>query len=122
VTRARRSVTTLSAVSRELTILAVALVIGIIVVPLLIWAVGSRVLGPYTHGANTHAGPLALLGDFLSGLGHGWVSYWLVALGPALMIAFIRLVYGLLRPRPQEQPPQTNPVADPPRSPAGSRR
>jgi hypothetical protein len=78
-------------------IFGIALVIGLVVVPLLIWVMGNRVLGPYTHGTQTHAGPMALLGDFFTGLGRGWVSYWLVALGPAVMIVFVRLVYALLR-------------------------
>jgi hypothetical protein len=85
-------------VSREVLIFGTALVIGLVVVPLLIWVVGSRALGPYIHGTDTHAGPMALLGDFFTGLAHGWVSYWLVALGPAVMIIFVRLVYALLRP------------------------
>ena len=32
--------------------------------PFLVWMVGNRVLGPYTHGQNPHAGPLALFADF----------------------------------------------------------
>jgi hypothetical protein len=124
--RARRSVTTLSAVSREVLIFGVALVIGLVVVPLLIWVMGNRVLGPYTHGTQTHAGPMALLGDFFTGLGRGWVSYWLVALGPAAMIVFVRLVYALLRPREaaaaqSAEPTRSGETARPPGS-AGPRR
>ena len=53
-----------------------ALLLGAVVVPLLIWVVGNRILGPYQHGTNPHAGPMALLGDFYDGLSRGWVSYW----------------------------------------------
>ena len=42
---------------------------GCVLMPLLIWVAGNRVLGPYTHGQNLHAGALALLGDFFIGPG-----------------------------------------------------
>ena len=63
-----------------------ALLLGLVVVPLLIWVVGNRILGPYTHGNNLHAGPMALLGDFYEGLSKGWLSYWIVAVGPLVII------------------------------------
>jgi ABC-type Fe3+-siderophore transport system permease subunit len=83
---------------RELIIFGVALALGLVGVPLLIWVVGNRMLGPYTHGSDTHAGPLALLGDFFAGLGHGAVTFWIVALGPALLVAFVRVVYAFVKP------------------------
>jgi len=97
--RARHRVATLSRLSRELLILAAALFAGIVLVPLLIWLVGNRVLGPYTHGTDTHAGPMALLGDFLSGLRQGFTANWVIALGPAFLVVLLRLMVGLLRPR-----------------------
>lgn len=75
-------------------------------VPLLIWFVGNRVLGPYTHGSGVRGGPFALLADFFVGLGHGAITYWLVALGPAVMIALVRLLVAALRYRPQSAPPR----------------
>src|SRR6266702_6944065 len=81
--RARRPFTARSRTSRELIIFGGALLIGLIGVPLAIWFVGNRILGPYTHGTNAHAGPMALLGDFFVGLSHGAITYWVVALGPA---------------------------------------
>jgi hypothetical protein len=105
LTSARRSFADMSRVSRELIILGGALIIGLVLVPLAIWFVGNRILGPYTHGTNTRAGPLALLGDFFTGLAHGLVSFWAVALGPAVIILFVRLVLALLR----YQPPATTP-------------
>ena len=63
-------------------IFGTAVALGLVVVPLLIWVVGNRILGPYTHGSNLHAGPMALLGDYYEGLSKGWLSYWIVALGP----------------------------------------
>src|SRR5256885_17021345 len=68
---------------RELVIFGLALLCGLIVMPFLIWFAGSRVLGPYTHGQNAHAGPFALAADFFLGLVHGSAVFWAVALGPA---------------------------------------
>ena len=65
----RERVRALSRAQRELIVFGTALVFGVLLMPLLIWMGGNRVLGPYTHGQNPHAGPFALLGDFLIGLG-----------------------------------------------------
>jgi hypothetical protein len=112
--RARRSLTPRSRTSRELIIFGSALLIGLIGVPLAIWFVGNRILGPYTHGANTHAGPMALLGDFFVGLGHGALIYWVVVLGPAVIILFVRVAWALIRPRPPARPPvKSNPRIEP---------
>jgi hypothetical protein len=96
--------------SRELIILVSALIIGFVAVPLAIWFVGNRILGPYTHGTNTRAGPMALLGDFFVGLSHGSITYWVVALGPACIILFARIAWALIRPR---RPVKSNPRIEP---------
>ena len=85
---------------RELVFFGLALLCGFIVMPFLIWFAGSRVLGPYTHGQNAHAGPFALLADFFSGLMHGSGVFWAVALGPAVLLLLLRLFLALLRARP----------------------
>src|SRR3981081_3519337 len=85
---------------RELVIFGLALLCGLIVMPVLIWFAGSRVLGPYTHGQNSHAGPFALVADFFSGLAHGSVVFWAVALGPAVLLLLIRLFVALVRALP----------------------
>jgi Mn2+/Fe2+ NRAMP family transporter len=64
---------------------------GLIVMPFLIWIASSRVLGPYTHGQNPHAGPLALVADYYTGLAHGSAVFWCVALGPAVLVLLIRV-------------------------------
>jgi hypothetical protein len=87
----------LSRLQRELIIFAAELVCGLVLVPLLIWVAGNRVLGGYTQGANQHAGPGALLGDFFTGLGHGSTVFWLVALGPAILVTLVRAFVHLLR-------------------------
>jgi len=68
--------------------------------PFLIWFAGSRVLGPYTHGQNAHAGPFALVADFFTGLVHGSAVFWAVALGPAVLLLLIRLFVALVRALP----------------------
>ncbi|HJS90730.1 MAG TPA: hypothetical protein VJ738_12270 [Steroidobacteraceae bacterium] len=88
---------------RELSLYGGALVLGLVVMPLLIWLVGHRILGPYSHGEDPRGlGPLALYGDYFSGLAHGWLGYWAVALGPAVMLLAVRLWLGLLRRLPRE--------------------
>lgn len=85
---------------RELLLIGAALLCGLVIMPLLIWVAGNRVLGPYTHGQNLHAGPLALLGDFFVGLAHGSAIFWVVALGPLALLLLLRLFIRLLRVLP----------------------
>lgn len=79
--------------------LALALLVGAIVMPLLIWSAGSLVLGPYARdpaGTRT-GGPFALLADFFHGLGSGSLGYWIVLLGPYVTYLALRLGRHLLR-------------------------
>jgi hypothetical protein len=95
-----------------LILLAGAVLLGLVVVPLLIWMVGNHILGPYTHGNNLHAGPMALLGDFYEGLSKGWLSYWIVAVGPLVIIVFVRAAWELIVPKrdaAQKPPPPPPP-------------
>jgi hypothetical protein len=100
LTQLRDSYEALSRTRRELIILGAALLFGLVAMPLLIWVVGSHVLGPYTHGQNAHAGPFALLGDFFVGLGHGSAVFWSVALGPAALVVLLRLFARAVRALP----------------------
>ena len=100
----RRMYAELSRLTRELIFLGLALVLGLILVPLAIWAVGNRILGPYIHGTNPHAGPMALLGDFYYGLSQGWLTFWIVALGPLAILLFVRGAIALVRYQPQASP------------------
>lgn len=90
-------------VRRELLFFGIALACGLILMPLLIWLVGNRVLGPYTHGQEPGAGtgPMRLLADFFVGLAHGSVIFWSVALGPYVLLWFVRVLYGFLRSTPR---------------------
>lgn len=88
---------------REAAFFGGALALGLFVVPLLIWLAGHRTLGPYTHGDNHQGlGPLTLYADYFSGLAHGWLGYWTVALGPVVMLLAARLWLALLRRLPRD--------------------
>jgi hypothetical protein len=100
LTQLRDSYVALPRARRELLILAAALLWGLVAMPLLIWVAGSRVLGPYTQGQNTHAGPFALLTDFFIGLAHGSAVFWVVALGPVALLVLLRLLVKLARAVP----------------------
>jgi hypothetical protein len=85
----------------ELLILGIALLCGFVLIPLAIWLVGNRILGPYTHGTDaSNGGPMRLLGDFFTGLEHGSVVFWCVVIGPYVIISLARLLYLYLRSQP----------------------
>ena len=97
---------------RELIILGVLLLCGLVGAPLLTWVAGNRWLGPYTHEQNQHAGALALLQDFFAGLLHGSAVFWMVALGPTVFVLLVRLLIRLVRlsgSREEEQEPDAGP-------------
>lgn len=103
--RARRSVAAQSRVRRELLYFGIALLVGLLVIPLLTWVIGSRVLGPYLRGTEVHNNPFALLSDFFAGLVHGYVVFWVVALGPAVFLLLIRIFVALLSRGPDGPSP-----------------
>jgi hypothetical protein len=92
-----------SPVKRELVIFGIAMACGLILMPFLIWLVGNRVLGPYTHGQDTTAGtgPMRLLADYFTGLAHGSLGFWCVAVGPYVLLTLARLLYAFLRSSPR---------------------
>ncbi len=61
----------------ELAAFVVCLALGLTVVPLFVWLVGSRTLGAYTNG-----GALEFWRDDLLALMHAGLPHWIVALGP----------------------------------------
>jgi hypothetical protein len=87
-------------VRRETLFLAIALVCGFVLIPLAIWMMGNRILGPYTHGLEPAGGPMKLLGDFYEGLAHRSVIFWCVGLGPYFLLWFVRLFWGVIRHTP----------------------
>jgi len=91
--------TSASLLLRELLFLGVGALCGFLVVPLLIWVVGNRILGSYVHTQDPTAGtgPMRLLADFFSGLMHGSTAFWVVAAGPFILISLVRLLIAYLR-------------------------
>jgi hypothetical protein len=100
LTRLRERYSAVPRARRELVIFGAALLFGLVAMPFLIWFVGHRMLGPYLHGQNPQAGPFALALDFLLGLVHGLPAFWIVALGPAVLLLLVRLFIALLRALP----------------------
>ncbi len=74
-----------ASLSREIAWAALCLLIGIVVMPCVIFLAGRLSLGPYQHG-----GVFALWRDFLAGLAHGSEAFWFVAIVPYLMLWLLR--------------------------------
>jgi hypothetical protein len=70
----------------ELLLALGGLLAGAVLIPCLIWVVGRAVLGPYTHGSM-----LALLADYYAGLAHGSPAFWVVLLGPYVLLQLARI-------------------------------
>jgi hypothetical protein len=79
-------------IRREFLWLLIALPVGVLVLPPLIWLVGSRVFGPYA-GGNTRD----LVDHYFRGLGQGHQAFWIVALGPYLALLTLRLTVAAVR-------------------------
>ncbi|MEO7774506.1 MAG: hypothetical protein ABIT36_02110 [Steroidobacteraceae bacterium] len=86
-------------VARELFMLAVALLLGAVVAPALIWVGGGVVLGPYSRDVTGQdiGGPLALYADFFRGLAAASLGHWVVLLGPYVIYLVIRISRNILR-------------------------
>ena len=78
---------------RELWLAGTAIAFGLLVLPFLIYVAGNTTLGPYEQGGLG----LYLL-DFLKGLVRPHLVYWLIVVGPYLMITLARGLW-LLRKR-----------------------
>jgi hypothetical protein len=85
---------------RELVLLGVALLLGLLVVPAMIHYVGLQVFGPGEDSASL----AAFLGRYLSGLGAMNKIVWLLVLSPYLLLIWLRLVRLPLRKRPADTP------------------
>jgi hypothetical protein len=84
---------------RELITLALALLVGLVLLPLAIYVSGQVVLGDYVRSANdpSPAGPLALWTDFLAGLARGDLANWIILFGPYGCYLVWRLLRGSRR-------------------------
>ena len=79
-------------VRREAMIAAAALLVGLLVMPAIVWVAGRASLGEYTHG-----GVFSLMGDYLRGLAHGELAYWIVLAGPYGFVLLGRILLRVLR-------------------------
>ena len=70
---------------RELISFGLCLAIGVIVMPIMIWVIGSWRLGAYANG-----GLFALWRDYVVALAHASLAFWLVALGPYVALWLLR--------------------------------
>ena len=90
--RALRQLPHLSAWIRELLLLGICLVAGVVLVPCLLYLVGRMALGGYAHG-----GMESLFADFASALRAGDAVSWVMALSPYVMLWAVRASVGLIR-------------------------
>jgi len=96
--QATRSFRAQPPVRRELLLLLVMLLVAVLVLPTLVWLAGHIFLGDYLRSpAGGTGGPLALTIDFLTGLFSGSLAYWLMLLGPYLLVAAWRLGARLVK-------------------------
>lgn len=76
----------------ELLLALACLVVGGVLLPCLIFVVGHATLGAYAHGSM-----LALLADFYGGLARASLPFWVVLLGPYVLIQAARLGLRVVR-------------------------
>jgi hypothetical protein len=82
----------IAVVRREFLWLLIALPVGVLLLPPLVWLVGSHLFGPYAGGNGR-----ALVDHFFKGLGQGQQAFWIVALGPYAAILALRLTLAGMR-------------------------
>ena len=76
----------------EVMTVGVAVLAGLLIMPVLIYLAGLAVLKPYAHG-----GVFSLYYDWFAGLFGGHSSFWIVVLGPLAFLTLFRVCRGLLR-------------------------
>ena len=76
----------------ELMTFGLALLVGLLVMPGLIYVAGIYTLKEYANG-----GVFALYGDFYKGLFEPRPSCWIVVAGPFLFLSFVRVCRLILR-------------------------
>lgn len=96
----------------ELIFASVWLAFGLFVLPALIYMVGTLLLGPY--GENQGLG--SFYADFFKDLVEPAGRAWTLALGPAVVVYVLRLIFLGAKPRSEEDELEP-PVAPPPARP-----
>ena len=85
-----------SPLRKELLIAVALLGFGVLPLPILVYWVGTRVVGEYA----AEGGLWALVGNIWTGLGNGSALAWLLVVSPYLIIQLLRLARVLWRRRP----------------------
>ena len=91
-TRARQWYFSQPVLTFEAVTLGLALLVGLLVMPALIYLAGIAVLKEYANG-----GLFALYGDYYKGLFEPRSSYWLVVIGPFVFLCLARIFRLVLR-------------------------
>ncbi|MBC7984112.1 MAG: hypothetical protein H7Y02_09685 [Candidatus Obscuribacterales bacterium] len=86
---------------RELWWILGALIFGLAVLPMLIYASGKAALGNYGGGPHLWA----FLGDLYRSLGAASVAAWSIVLGPTVLIMLLRLIFAS-SPKIKAAPPE----------------
>jgi hypothetical protein len=83
----------------EVMTLGLALLVGLLVMPALIYLAGRYTLGPYSHGTalEPNSNLFTLFYDFYKGLFELRPSCWIVVIGPFVFLTFVRLCRLILR-------------------------
>jgi len=82
----RNSKLDLLTVNREARLLAGSIIFSAVGLPLIVWATGRALLGPYANG-----GMFAILGDFFTLLYAGSFSAWILLFAPYALLSALRL-------------------------------
>ena len=90
--RARSWYVSLPRLQFEALTFGIAVLIGLLVMPVLIYLAGLVALKPYAHG-----GVLSLYYDWFAGLFGGHSSFWIVVIGPFAFLTIGRLCFWVLR-------------------------
>ncbi len=85
---------------RELVITLIAICGSVLVLPGLIFAVGSRLFGAYGSTGGVFSIYQAVLNDLLALR----FAAWIIIFGPALCIALLRLIFRLTPPDKASEP------------------
>ena len=91
-TRARAWYVSQPTLTFEAVTLGIALLVGLLVMPALIYLAGRYTLSPYGNG-----GVFALYFDFFKGLFEPRASCWVVVIGPLVFLSLVRLFRLVLR-------------------------
>jgi hypothetical protein len=97
--RARDYYFSLSRLKFEAMTLGLAFLVGLIVMPALIYLAGRYTLGAYSHGTvfAADSNVFTLFFDFYKGLIQLRPSCWIVVVGPFVFLSFVRLCRFILR-------------------------